>query len=264
MSIVLAATWDPRGEFNRLKRLMPLLRELYSAFVVVLPAHAREVTADDLYALGVARVLTAEPWLTGRFHALEAAVETQALHVHYADLDRLIRWAETRPDELRKTLALLETVDALIIGRTEQALATHPAALRQTERTINRLFAHLLGQPLDLPAGSKGFSRRAARCLLTHTDPDHGLGTDSTWPVLLQRCGFTLTPVAVDGLDWETPDRYREVAADAALQAQTATIYDAAPDHWRYRVDLAHDIIAAGLQAWVQPLEQDIEEPTHD
>ena len=260
MSIVLAATWDPRGELARLERLMPLLRELYVALVVAVPDRADETTTARLTVLGVEAVLRASPWPKGRFLALETAVTFEASHVHYADLDRLIRWAETRPDELRATLVTLESVDALMIGRTPQALATHPAALLQTERSINTVFSHLLGQPLDLPAGSKGFSRRAARYLLARTVPEHGLGTDATWPVLLARGGFTLTTIEVDGLDWETADRYLDAAADTRLQAEAATIYDAAPDHWSYRVDLAHDIILAGLHAWAQPLDLELEE----
>lgn len=262
MSIVLAATWDPRGELARLERLMPRLRDLYAALAVVVPAEADGAIMTRLTTLGVETVLQADPWTKGRYLALEAAVAFEASHVHYADLDRLIRWLEMRPEELQHTLAALETVDALMIGRTAQALATHPAALQQTERSINAVFSHLLGQPLDLPSGSKGFSQRAARYLLARTIPEHGLGTDATWPVLLARGGFTLTTIEVDGLDWETADRYLDSAADARLQAEAALIYDAAPDHWHYRVDLAHDIITAGLHAWAQPLDLEIEEDT--
>lgn len=264
MSIVLAATWDPRGELARLERLMPWLRDAYSAFVVILPPWATDATVQRLSALGVDTVQRVDHWPSGRYHALEAAVAFDAAHLHYADLDRLIRWAETRPDELRATLATLATVDALMIGRTDAAQATHPLALRQTERTVNDVFSRLLGQPLDLPAGAKGLSRRAARYLLGHTNPNDGLGTDATWPVLLVRGGFMLTTVEVDGLDWETADRYLNMAAGARLQAEAAAIYDAAPEHWRYRVDLAHDIIEAGLRAWTQPLDLEIEEYSHD
>lgn len=263
MAIVLAATWDPRGELARLERLMPLLRTWYAGFVVILPPWATDDTGGRLNALGV-EAERIDAWRGGRYRALERAVAFEASHLHYADLDRLIRWAETRPDELRATLATLETVDALMIGRTDAAQATHPAALRQTERTINDVFSALLGQTLDLPAGAKGLSRRAARYLLAHTDPNDGLGTDATWPVLLTRGGFTLTSVSVDGLDWETADRYRDTAADARLQSEAAAIYDASPDHWRYRVDLAHDIIEAGLRAWTRPLDLKPEDPSHD
>jgi hypothetical protein len=258
VSIVLAATWDPRGELARLERLMPLLRGWYAAQVVTVPGKTDDRLMLCLEALGI-QAQRAEPWTTGRYRALEAAVRFEAAHIHYADLDRLIRWAETRPDELRGVLDVLQTADALIIGRTARAMATHPAALQQSERTVNAVFSHLLGQPLDLPAGSKGFSQRAARYLLARTLPEHGLGTDATWPVLLARGGFRLATLEADGLDWETPDRYLTTAADARLQAEAALIYDAAPDHWRYRVDLAHHIITAGLHAWVQPLDLETE-----
>lgn len=260
MTVALAATWDPRGETERLLRLVPRLRGWYAARVIVLPPEADAVVIETLKSSGAFTVVIAPDWAVGRYLALSVAVETGADYVHYADLDRLIRWAETREGELVETLARLQTVDCLMIGRTAAAFATHPRALQATETIINSAFSRLLGQRLDLPSGSKGFSRRAARFLTANTQPSHGLGADAEWPVLLHRAGFTLTRFDVDGLDWETADRFRAEAAGERLQRDTAVIYDVLPEHWVYRAGVAQGIIDAGIDAWLRPLQDLTEE----
>lgn len=256
MSIVLATTWEPRGEFGRLKRFMPKLREFYAAMVFVLPPNADESLIRELRQMQPLQVVIAPDWKQGRYLAMEYGLQTNADYLHYADFDRCIRWLETHPDEFVRTVAAVQTADCLMIGRTKAAFATHPQALQKTERIINDVFSHLLGQDLDFSSGSKGFSRRAAEFLVANTSPLHGLGTDTEWPVLLHRAGFTLTRLDVDGLDWENADRYQDSAASAEQQRREADAYDTNPDHWAYRADVAQQIIEAGLKALERPLIQ--------
>jgi hypothetical protein len=254
VTVVLAATWEPRGELPRLKRLMPLLRELYVGMVVVMPPEADLSIAHELHNMPAVQTVLAPEWVQGRWHSLNHALQIDADSIHYADLDRLVRWGETRPDELRQTVAKVQMVDCLMIGRTEAAFATHPHSLQGVERITNEIFGYLLGEQHDLPSGSKGFSRRAAAFLARNSSPIHGLGTDSEWAVLLHRAGFALTRVDVDGLDWETADRYQEHAADAERQRTEAKVYDQNPDHWKWRVEVAEYTVRAGLEAMTREL----------
>ncbi|MCE7982044.1 MAG: hypothetical protein DYG89_12680 [Caldilinea sp. CFX5] len=249
MTIALACTWQPRGERTRFQQLRPQLAQLYSQIILVAPATAGEQALADAHALA------AEPHLSvvispappaSRYLALQTAWQrSTATHIHYADLDRLLRWVETRPAEWRQTVAALPQHDCLIIGRTAQAFATHPQALQQTEMIINRVFTHHFGQVVDLGGGSRGYSRRCVEHLLAHSRP--GPWDDAHWPMLLQQAGFRLAYLAVDGLDWESADRYRSQAADEVLQRTIADIYDADPAHWARRVQIALEIIEAGL-----------------
>jgi hypothetical protein len=145
----------------------------------------------------------------------------------------------------------VRAADCLIVGRTPAAYATHPQALIDTEAIANRTVAHLLGlpQPIDLSAGSKGFSHRAAALLVTHARPDQPMGADAEWPVLLHRFGLTINYTEVDGLDWETADRSRPSAATRADQQALADALDADPQQWAARVAIAREIIEAGLEA---------------
>ena len=247
-SITLASTWNPRGELARLQRLLPRLEQVYAQRVIVLKPGVDAALAETLAQAGC-RVFTPPDWSGGRLMALTQALETDATHIHYADMDRLLRWAETRPQEWQAALQALAQTDYLLMGRTERAYATHPRALLDTERISNRVISHLIGRAVDVSAGSKGFSRRAAQFLAAHCQPGYALGTDGEWTVLLQRAGFEMQYVEYDGLDWESADRYQESAADEARQAQSAAVYDADPVHWSYRAEVALEVVERGLAA---------------
>ena len=83
------------------------------------------------------------------------------------------------------------------------------------------------------------------------------MGTDSEWIILLHRAGYRIDAVEVDGLDWETADRYLDHAADADTQRRVAAEYDADPEHWSFRVQMTQDIIDAGFAALTRPLKED-------
>jgi hypothetical protein len=256
MSIALAMTWNPRGETERFLRFYPEFSRWYTGVAVITPPDPDPDAVEMLESLREVRVLTHGDWVAGRQLALDTALEFDCDFVHYVDCDRLLRWFELHQDELCQTIDRAQTVDCLVIGRTEAAFATHPRCLRDTETITNEVFSHLLGQPLDLCAGSKAFSRTAAEFLARNSQPSHGWCTDAEWIVLLHRVGFSIGSVLVDGLDWETADRYLPHAADADTQREAAEAYDTDPLNWTARVQVAHESIQAGLAAMERPIEE--------
>ena len=256
MTVTLAATWHPHGETVRLRRLYPLLAELYQEIIIVMPpqTHAGMVIAFKQFKK--VTMVMVDDWKSGRYEALRLAAERDASYIHYADLDRLIRWAQTRPDELRRTLERIQLSDCAVIGRTEKAYETHPQALIQTERTYNVMFSHIVGRQLDFSSGSKGFSLRAAQFIASNGDSQHPFGTDVEWVILARRAGFEISAMLVDGLDYETADRYSDAPADDEQQKEAAHDYDLDPDHWVRRVEIANEVIAAGLSALKRELIQ--------
>lgn len=246
--------WHPRGETARLRRLYPVFSQWYSNIVVTLPPDSDAEALDLLQSLPNVRIEISAGWESGRFTALNLALRMGAEYVHYVDGDRLIRWCELHPDELRQTIAAVETNDYFVIGRTPAAMATHPQSLQQTEAITNAVFSHFVGQELDLCAGSKGLSRAVVEFLLANADPAQALGTDAEWVVLLHRGGFSIRGVLVDGLDWETADRYLPQAADADTQRRAAAEYDTNADRWAFRVRVAHETAQAGLAALTRRL----------
>ena len=140
---------------------------------------------------------------------------------------------------------------------TAAAYMTHPQALVQSEMISNRVISYLIGQELDASAGAKGFSRAAAEYLVEHSFPSPALGTDGDWLVTLRQAGFRIGQYAVDGLDWETADRYNDTAADPDSQRKAAQDYDADPSHWQMRVKVAAEIVECGLEAARRSLPMD-------
>ena len=259
MTIALAATWNPRGELGRFEQLLPELEELYAHIVISFPPVAddrvvRLFIEGKFSARSNITLVQNQVWSWGRYMALHQALQVPVTHIHYADMDRLLRWVETRPVEWRKAVALIETGNFLIMGRSVPAYATHPQALVRTEAISNRLISQLVGQVLDVSAGSKGFSRQAAQFLVDHTQPGRALGADGAWTVLLHRAGFQIDYLEVDGLDWETADRFQARSANPEQQQALAQAYDKDPAHWAMRVEVALEIVQAGLDAAAQEL----------
>ena len=241
MSVALASTWNPHGELPRLRRLLPFLQQIYPTMVVSLPAEAGTAEVSFLQIEPWAHLLIDSDWSSGVYAAVTESLAVDYNHLHYVDMDRLLRWAETRPRELEQTVSMLTRTDCLIIGRTEQANHTHPRCMQETEGLANLVASHRLGLAADVCAGSRGFSRRAVECLRQHSRPSRL--KDAEWPLLLQRAGFRVDYLAVDGLDWETADRYRSRAADAEAQRQAAVAYDEEVANWQARVQVAREII---------------------
>jgi hypothetical protein len=203
MGVALACTWRPRrDDVPRLHRLQAEFEAVYQAIVIALPPTGDLTAAEPLRAWPTVQLLEAPQVGWGRSLALRACLETSATHLHYADLDGLLAWIERRPDEWRTIVTQLQTVDCLIVGRSERAFATRPMAIQQTERIINAVAGHLLGRAIDCGLGERGFSRRAAELVLCHTAPPGWF--DVAWPLLVQRAGLNVTEQVVDGVDWET------------------------------------------------------------
>lgn len=249
MTLALATAWRPRGELGRFENLLPQLWQVFDGIAVSLPPDVERTLLEVLHSIPNLRVVVTPDWSWGRFTALVKALEVPASHILYADFDRMLRWAETRPEEWRRALHSVQSCDCLIIGRTESAYRTHPRALIETEAISNLVVSRLLGFPVDASAGAKGFSREAAEFLILHCQPGHALGIDAEWPILLNRAGYTIETLFVDGLDWESADQYRVQAADPEMQVEAAKAYDADPLNWSRRIDVALEIVQAGFEA---------------
>ena len=153
MSVTLACTWRPHGEMPRFQRLFSQLREAYATLVIAVSGEVDPADLEAVRALerqdGVLVVVPPDR-TQARHAAIRTALQTQATHVHYADMDRLLRWVETMPDSWQTVVAAVQTADCLIVGRSETDFRTHPQSLQLTETIINTVFSHLLGMAVDL------------------------------------------------------------------------------------------------------------------
>lgn len=262
--LVLATTWNPRGELSRFERLLPALLDIYNHITISFPPIANssvtELFTGSKYASHQhISVAINQEWSWGRYTALKLALDTNADHIQYGDMDRMLRWIETRKDEFHSVAKQILGADCLIIGRTESAYHSHPDALIKTEAISNRVVSYFLKRDMDVSAGSKGFSRRAAEFIIANCSPGHALGTDSEWPIVLSRAGFRIDYQVADGLTWESADRYQERAASAQEQIDAAIDYDSNPENWAYRVSVADEIVQTAIESSRRPLDRKID-----
>jgi lysophospholipase L1-like esterase len=181
--------------------------------------------------------------------AVNQRIRTSGTFDAVIDFDRMVRWVERFPQEWQTIIPAVQQADCLVVGRTQAAYQTHPRALVSTETTSNLVASFLLGREMDVSAGCKGFSRRAAGFILANSTPGHALGTDVEWPLLVQRAGYSLAYLEVDGLDWESADQFQDQSASLEMQQQAAARYDTDPHNWAYRVEVAREIVQFGLEA---------------
>jgi hypothetical protein len=247
--IALASTWHPRGETQRLARAWKRISEMFRTVWIVVPPDAPQAQLAD--EAGVAResFFPASDWSRGRYEALRLAVESGASAIEYIDMDHLLRWIETRPDEWHEVTKTAARAPFLVVGRTPRACSTYPLAIRETERPINRVFSRIFGQQMDLCAATRGVSRDVARMVLRESTSAATFGVDTEWPAIVFRRGVGLAYVEAEGMDWESADQYQDTAADAARQSELAALYDNDPGNWSFRVRAAAGMIESGLAA---------------
>ena len=90
-------------------------------------------------------------------------------HIHFSDMDRVLQWTGSHPDELRSVIRLIPRHEFLIIGRTQSALETHPRSQVETERLANRVCSLIIGQEIDVTAASRGLSCEAVALILRYS-----------------------------------------------------------------------------------------------
>lgn len=251
--IALAATLhDPPGALlGDIARALPKLQRLYGRIAVATspPTDARvcALLAEHDADAGSPPSNTRGPLYR---LALRNALVGGAARVHYLDFDRALHWVARRPAELAALLARSRRRPALLIGRTLRAHASHHEALVVTEAEAGARFASRLGLPgrVDFLVPSFVLRRTAVLRLLARSR-----ARDSTmygeWVGLLAGLGEPLTYVECDGLDFETPDRFRAEIRRVGLPAWRRAL--STPAEWAMRGAMSAEF-QAGLERALQ------------
>ena len=252
MSVALACTCRLTRDLDRFQRMRPLLEKVYAGIAVAASTNVSAHVLSEVNDPPFVRTIVQLDGLRSGYLAIEKSLEIPVSHIHYCELDRLLHWIATNPIEWCETVEMIQKTDCLIIGRTEKAFQTYNQAAQQTERVINTVFSRLLGRPIDLCGGNRGFSRRAALFLASHSQPE-GL-EDAAWPMLLHRTGFRVDYVALDSLDFEHPEGVPESIVRRGQRGWHDTTHDQDPQQWVNKVRSALEIVQDGLVALQQPL----------
>ena len=220
---------------------LSFLAQLYQVMAVVATLETAGETLELLREAGAA------VWDDGdgqigknRRRALAAGMEQgETAFFHYCDFDRLLHWALHHPHELERVAAQeIPQADYTAIGRTAGAFASHPPAQQELERMTNEVVSFILGEEMDVTAGSSGVSRAAARALVTDS-VEKSNATDAEWPIIVRRQPeMRVRHIRVQGLAFETATFYGE---GVYSRADTA-------NNWAHRARLARESIAAAIR----------------
>ena len=227
-----------------IERARPRHTGLFAALIVVASPDTHAETVRALEGIGAVVSLEVEGRRgigRARLDAFALAIRSEADHVFVSDFDRLLHWATRHGAEPAAMVASIGDADLVVLGRTERALATHPAPQRETERLVNLAFGVLTGRRWDVMTGCRALSRAAASSILAHAPDDATITTDTVWPLLILRAGgFSIRSIEVEGLEYETPDRYADEVEAAGGRDAWIGVLEADPEAWARRVHAAN------------------------
>jgi len=245
MKPVLASTLhDPQNRLESLiKEQTPKLEELFHEKIVTLSSSTSRETLQTLQKLGYEASYGDKSVASTYVIALRRATEKNAEPIFYCDFDRLLHWASCYPEEL-EAATQESTHDFTLFGRTKRAMLTHPETQILTETTVNILASKILGfrETRDVLGTTWMLKAQQAEALIgVEISNQYGFYTD--WPIRLWSKSANPAYIEVEGLEWETPDRYRQEIAEAGYVSWRESYQNV--QEWRKRNLMLRGMIEA-------------------
>lgn len=227
---------------DMITRYGKVIRDTFeSSYVVVTPTTHRNIV-NILKNLRF-KTLTGPKSIPDTYRkALEKAITKNTSKIFYCDFDRLLHWAKTYPNEMKKIPNLSPDNDFLLIGRTSRALLTHPKTQTMTESIANHVASKLLRfeDTRDIISACWRLTPRIAKRLLQLTT-ENTYGFYCEWPIIAQKISKNPEYIEVEGLEWETPDRYQKEIEEESYKKWLQKFQTL--DEWKRRMKILTDII---------------------
>jgi hypothetical protein len=254
-AIVLASTLhDPENRLDKLIRTYgPLIKQIFKTSYVIVTPNTSLNTTKTLTRLGFPISQGSTKAIITYKTALHHALTTKPDRIFYCDFDRLLHWARTYPAELKTIPSAHLDHDFLLVARTARAFHTHPPTQTLTEDLANQLASRASGftSTMDIISACWRFTPRLVEELL-QLPVDNTYGFYCEWPIVAWKYAQHPDYLEVEGLEWETPDRYaQEIAATGYAQWLHAF---QTPDEWARRVELLTDLIHS-ISKYLRPSE---------
>lgn len=168
--------------------------------------------------------------------AIKGGLATSAWHLHLTDMDRALHWAMTYPDELAKTVGEVGKRHGLVLmNRSKRAFATHPIAQTSTETLTNKTASDVAGFEVDLMSGSYPMDRKFAEIVVRQSKRDDQ-GIYAEIFALAVKNKVAISAIEVEGLEWETPDRFQSEIKKNGYKKWLKDFMD--DKEWERRLDL--------------------------
>lgn len=207
---LLSPLRDPQGSYLEvIQERGPLLEKYYSLVILGVTNTTHSKVLKTLEKMKFVILQGNYSYGEGYRRALAWGAKKDGEIFHCADFDRILHWASSYPNELKKTLKKTPTADYVILGRTKRAFATHPLSWQLTEKINNTLLSKVLGVKVDIGAGSAILNKKAAKIILTKSS-ELSFSILAEWPLLIKKAGLKVGYLAIEGQEWEDPDRFQK------------------------------------------------------
>lgn len=247
-AILTSTLHDPEGRLcDLILSQRKLLGQLFSSLIVVVSPNTHRDDVKQLRDSGFKVSKGAKTVVHTYKKALRLAIHKDVGYVFYCDFDRLLHWAKVYPDELARVASLNGQHDFLILGRTPRAFMGHPETQRKTEYIANLLGSRILGfkDTIDIISACWRMSTKLALILVeTHCENSYGFYCE--WPIQAWQLARKPGYLEVDGLEWETPDKYVKEIQKLGFQAWLLKFQT--QEEWKKRCDILREGTTALLK----------------
>jgi hypothetical protein len=143
-------------------------------------------------------------------NSLQLGFDSSASHIHMIDFDRALHWAHTYPEELEEMIRITPNYPGLLtFARTPRAFETHPNIQKDVEVIINEAASKAAGKKVDIMSGAFSMDAGLADMILKQSKRvDAGLYAE--YLMIAIKNGVKITNIQVEGLEWETPDKFQD------------------------------------------------------
>jgi hypothetical protein len=232
---------DPKKQLKHLiEEVGEKLRTPFSTASVVYTPKTHPDEVAQLEEIGYQTFKADETVINTYQVALKQACDSKTSNILYCDLDRALHWMKTYPDEILKFIQTPIKNDFILFGRTKRAFNTHPETQTLTEGIGNKITSKLLDFPDTRDVlGTTWLLTPALAKQVLEKEPSNQYGFYIEWPITFWRSAKNPRYIEVEGLEWETPDRYRREIQNHGLESWKRTFQT--PEEWRKRVIMLRD-----------------------
>lgn len=204
---------DPRGSLlTEATAVAPILKNIFDVVYVSLSDQTSRRYLDIFERNGMHFEFRVEDGDIGeRYRAcLRAGIAESVEQLLLMDFDRALHWARSFPDELEVVAEQIKVNEGFTsLVRSRRAFETHPQTQRETELVANEIASEVVGRQVDILSGAYGMDVEVAKVLVKEISKND-FGFYGEILAIPFREGFEINGIEVEGLEWETPDQYKE------------------------------------------------------
>ncbi len=234
---------DPENRLNELAiNYGPIIKQMFKTSHVIVTPLTNPKIIKTLKNLEFETSMGYKNTFDTYKKALKSALNSNQELIFYCDFDRILHWAKTHPNELKNILNSYLDYDFLLLARTSRAFNTHPKTQIKTEEIINQIASKASGFTItkDIISACWRFTPRLVEKLL-QLQIENTNGFYCEWPIVAWRQAQNPKYLEVEGLEWETPDRYPKEIKDKGYKRWLQEFQT--PQEWEKRIKILKDAI---------------------